>query len=273
MPTKQARLAAAAHTAGDVARATATYADPTVARAGTPAYLMLLDGLIQAAPRRKELLVAGCRAYTSYASMLREPDPERLSFLYARARDYGFRALSTKRDFRRAFSGELEEFALFLEDFDREDVPALFWTATAWAGWIQANPDEVEALAELPMLEATMRRLLHLDESFYYGGPHLLLASYLAARPAVLGGNLQEARKHFERAFALGADQTLMAKVLFAKYYALRTRDRALFETTLRQVLAAPADTVPELTLSNVLAKEQARELLEKVDVYFGEQP
>jgi hypothetical protein len=30
---------------------------------------------------------------------------------------------------------------------------------------------------------------------------------------------------------------------------------------------------VPELTLANTLAKEKAREMLEKVDDYFGEFP
>jgi hypothetical protein len=65
----------------------------------------------------------------------------------------------------------------------------------------------------------------------------------------------------------------LPAKVLCAKYYARRIQDRGLFVQTLEEVLSAPADAVPELTLSNVMAKEQARELLEKADEYFSNEP
>jgi tetratricopeptide (TPR) repeat protein len=127
----------------------------------------------------------------------------------------------------------------------------------------------VEALADVPMLEATMQRVIELDEGFYYGSPHLHMAAYLAAKPLIAGGNLDKAKDHFDKAFALGADKLLSAKVLFARYYAVRLKDRALFEKTLQEVIETPADEVPELTLSNTLAKERAREFLERADEYF----
>ena len=164
-------------------------------------------------------------------------------------------------------------FTAFLQKYKEEDVPALFWTASSWVNWINLNTDDLEALAEMPMLEATMRRILELDGEFYYGSPHLLMGAYLAARPAIIGGNIAEAKEHFERALTLGEGKLLMAKVLFARYYARRVRNRTLFEETLQEVLVAPVDTVPELTLSNVLAQEKAKKLLEQADEYFGELP
>jgi hypothetical protein len=274
LPLKQARMAAVARTVADVADAAAKQSDPTVVRAGTPAYLMLIDGLVEAFPENEDLLLAGCKAYIFFASsFLEDSHPEEASALYAKARDYGFRALSRKRDFRGARSGSLAGFTSFLESYGREDVPALFWTARAWMGWIKANLEDMEALADLPLVEATMRRILELDDSFYYGSPHLFMATYLAARPAVLGGNLSKAREHFETALAQAQGKLLMARVLFARYYAVGVGDRALFEDTLQEVLKMPADRVPELTLSNVLAKRKARELLEKADEYFADYP
>jgi hypothetical protein len=123
------------------------------------------------------------------------------------------------------------------------------------------------------MLEATIWRILALDDSFYYGSPHLLMAVYMAARPAFIGGSLTKAKEHFDQAFALGDGKFLSAKVLYARYYAIRLGDRVLFEKTLQAVIETPVDEVPELTLANTLAKEKARELLEKVDDYFGELP
>ncbi|HYR02708.1 MAG TPA: TRAP transporter TatT component family protein, partial [Syntrophobacteria bacterium] len=143
----------------------------------------------------------------------------------------------------------------------------------SWAKWTAANLDNLEALAELPLLEATMERILELDESYSYGSPHLLRGTYLAAKPAILGGDMAKAKEHLDRALALADGKFLPAKVLYAKYYVRRIQDRELFVRTLEEVLSAPSDTVPELTLSNAVAKEQAKELLEKTDEYFGGQP
>ena len=273
-PTKPARVAAVAFTAEDVARAAAKQSDPAVVRAGTPAYLMLLDGLIEASPDNPRLLVAGCQAYSTYASLFTaEADQARTAALYARAREYGFHALSKRADLRGALSGTLPGFSLVLQRFGKGDVPALFCTASSWAKWTAANLDNLEALAELPLLEATMERILELDESYSFGSPHLLLGTYLAAKPAILGGDMAKAKQHFDRALALADGKFLPAKVLYAKYYVRRIQDRELFVRTLEEVLNAPSDTVPELTLSNAMAKEQAKELLEKTDEYFGEEP
>jgi tetratricopeptide (TPR) repeat protein len=273
-PSKPARVAAVAFTVEDVARAAAKQSDSAVVRAGTPAYLMLLDGLIETSPDNARLLVAGCQAYSTYASLFpAEADQARAGALYARAREYGFRALSTRADVRAALSGTLIEFSLMLQRFGKDDVPALFCTASSWARWTASDLDNLEALAELPLLEATMERVLELDESYSYGSPHLLLGIYLAAKPAVLGGDLAKAKEHFDRALALADGKFLPAKVLYAKYYVRRIQDRELFIRTLEEVLIAPSNTVPELTLSNAVAKEQAKELLEKTDEYFGEQP
>jgi hypothetical protein len=230
---------------------------------------MLVDGLIEAYPDNSELLTAGCQAYTAYASsFVEDTDPEKAEALYAKAKGYGFRALSKKEDFQQAVTGQLDDFVAFLKQYNKRDVPSLFWTASAWGKWISLNLDSVEALADM-----AMQRTLELDDSFYYGGPHLLLAVYFAARPDIIGGNINKAKEHFDKAFSLGADKLLSAEVLFARYYAVRLRDRVLFAKTLQGVIDAPVDEVPELTLANTLAKEKAREMLEKVDDYFGELP
>jgi hypothetical protein len=273
-PAKQTRVAAVAFTAEDVFQAASKQSDLNLVRAGTPAYLMLMDGLIEAYPDNKDLLIGGCRAYTSFSSaFLEDSDPEEAARFYAKARSYGFRALSDKEDLEQARSGSLEEFSELLQKYQHQDVPALFWTASSWASWIKFNPDNLEALADLPLLEAMMHRVLALDETYHYGGPHLLMAAYLAARPAIIGGDLEKAKKHFDRAITLSEGKLLMAKVLLARYYALPSRDRALFQRNLQDVLSAPVDQVPELTLTNALAKQKARELLEKMEEYFREIP
>ena len=273
-PTKAARVAAVAYTADDVRRAAFKQSDPTIVRAGTPAYLMLIDGLIEAYPDNTELLTVGCQSYTAYAaSFIEDENRDQAAALYARGKDYGFRALSKKGDFRQAATGPLDDFVVFLKQYKSQDVQALFWTASAWAKWISLNLGSIEALADMPMLEATMKRVIELDGSFFYGSPHLLLGVYLAVKPEIVGGNIAKAKEHFDKAFSLGAAKLLTAKVMYARYYAVRLRDRALFRNTLREVIAAPVEAVPELTLSNALAKEKASKMLENIDEYFVELP
>ncbi len=274
IPMKQTRVAAVALTVEDVARAASKQSSPTIVKQGTPAYLMLMDGLIEAYPKNKDLLTAGCQGYATYAgSFLTDEEKKEAEALYDKAKHYGFRALSHRGDFAGAASGNIQEFDRFLQKYDKRDVPELFWTANAWAGWIGMNISSVEAMADLPALEAVMKRLLELDESYYHGGPHLLMGIYLSAKPAALGGNLPEAKEHFQKAFALGSDKTLMAKVLYAQYYALGARDRDLFVNTLKEVLAASPGEIPDLTLSNVMAQEKAEKLLARTEEYFEEQP
>ncbi len=269
---KPVRVSAVALTVQDVARAAAKQSELGIVREGTPAYLMLVEGLLESYPENKDLLIAASQGYGSYASsFVAEESPAAAEALYRKAKNYGFRALSgiTGQDFGKASAGKIDEFTALLQRLKKDDAPVLFWTASAWASWIASRAGSVDAMADLPMLEATMKRALELDDTFYYGGPHLLMGTYLAAKPAIMGGNPARAREHFERAFALGGDRLLMSKVLFAQYYATAVNDRALFVKTLEEVLAAPADTVPELTLGNTVARKKAKQLLEKADELF----
>lgn len=275
IPAKSTRVAAVALTVQDVAKAAAKQSDPTIVREGTPAYLMLVDGLLEAYPDNEDLLIAACQANGSYAStFLSDEEREKSEAIYRKAKHYGFRVLSiiSKVDFEKAASGSLEEFTQLLQRFKKKDAPPLFWTANAWASWISTNISSVEAMADLPMLEAVMKRVLELDEGFYYGGPHLLMGVFLAAKPPVMGGDLTKAKQHFDRAFALGSGKILMAKVLYARYYARGMKDRDLFVKTLEEVENAPPAETPELTLSNVVAKEKAKRLLSKKEEYFEPQ-
>jgi hypothetical protein len=270
-PMKGPRVAAVALTVQDVADAAAKGTDVALVREGTPAYLMLMDGLLEAYPENRDLLIAASRAYGSYAATL-DGEPARALAINRKALDYGLRALSVGRaDFREKATGNIEELRAHLQGFTSKDVPALFWTASAWAGWISQSSGSVEAMADLPAFEAILQRTIELDESFYHGGPHLLKGIYLAAKPQVAGGDLASAKTHFDRAFALGSDKILMARVYYAQYYATGMKDKDLYTRTLRDVLEAKVDEPPEMSLANTMAQQRARQLLDETEATFEE--
>ncbi len=269
IPTKGLTTAAVGSLLEDIATSSAKQSNISIIREGTPAYLMLIDGLIEAHPRNGELLLAGAKAYSSYAALFAEEDREKAKGLYLKGKHYGIRALSKRRAFKELLPKPLDQFEPCLKRLGRKDVPALFWTASCWGSWISLSTDSVEAMAEIPKVICMVQRVLELDEGFYYGGPHLFMAVYHASRPKAYGGDPEKARGHFEKAFELAQGKFLMAHVLYAKYYARQAFNRELFVSTLEKVLEAPADSIPELTLLNTIAKQQAKRLLERVNDYF----
>lgn len=254
----------------DVGRASAKQTDPALVREGTPAYLMLLDGLIEAYPKEKRLLLAGAEAYCSYAGAFSDEDnPEAVARLYLRGKQYALRAMRRHQEFLAILAqpyGELEKYVI---GFSQRDVPALFWFSSCWAGWISVSTDSVEAVADLPRVVLLMERIIELDERYHYGGAHLFMGIYKSARPKAYGGEPEAARRHFERAIEISKGDLLMAYVYYAEHYAKKTFQRDLYVSLLEKVLEAPVDRLPELTLSNTVAKTRAEKLLNEVEEYF----
>lgn len=256
------------HLAGDLAGAIANQDDPKTVQDGAPAYLLLVDGLIQDNPTSQQLLIAGARLYSAYAAVFVK-DPARAAHMTERARDYGLRALCQR--YRPICSPKARSYQTFVADLaalHRADVPALYAYASAWAGWIQTHSDDWNAAADVPKLTAAMERVVALDEAYDYGNADVYLGVLDTLRPAALGGKPEEGRTYFKRAIALSGGRNLMAKVLYAKDYARLVYNRALHDRLLNEVIAADPHA-PGLTLSNVLAQRQARELLASANTYF----
>ena len=268
-PNKKLTVGATATLLEEVARASSKQSDMRILREGMPAYLMLIDGIIQAMPDNDQLLIAGAQSYSSFASLfVEDQDKEYAKLLYERGKRYALRSLE-RRGLKDPLQRPFDEFREGLKRLGKKDVPYLFWAGTCWVNWIRLNLDSMEAMSELPRVEWMMRRVLELDEGFYYGGPHLFMGIWLASRPKIAGGDLKKAQGHFLKALDLGQRKFLMAYVYYANYYARNIMDKDLFISTLQKVLETPADTSPDLVLLNTVAKNQAKELLSHVGEYF----
>lgn len=265
LPNKRLTVGAAASLLEDVARASYRQSDLRTIRQGMPAYLLLMDGMVEAVPDNERLLIAAAQGYSSFASaFMGEEDREYAKALAAKAKDYALRALEKK-----GIKGNLDEFGASVATLDKGDMEYVFWGAATWASWISLNLDSMEAVADLPKVEILMRRALELDEAFYYGGPHLFMGIWYSSRPKMAGGDLDKARWHFTRALELGQGRFLMAHVYYADLYARRIQDRDLFTSILERVLQTPANVIPDLTLLNTVAQAKAKALLDSADDYF----
>ena len=268
-PNKKLTVGATATLLEEVARASYRQSDLRILREGMPAYLMLIDGMVQTVPDNEQLLIAAAQSYSSFASLfVEDQDKEYANLLYERGKQYALRSLEM-RGFKEPLQRSFDDFKEGLKRLGKKDVPYIFWAATCWVNWIRLNLDSIEAISELPRVESLMKRALELDEGFYYGGPHLFMGIWFASRPTIAGGDLKKAQEHFLKALDLGQGKFLMAYVYYAKFYAQKTMDKDLFTSTLQKVLEIPAETSPDLVLINTVAKRQAKELLSHVGEYF----
>ena len=242
--------------------------DPETVRAGAPAYLLLIDSLIEDNPDDPAKLATGAKLYSAYASIF-VTDKERAQRLAQKSMDYASRALCLHNQILcEAYTQPFADFAPVLAQTSLADVPMLYMFGSTWAGWVQINSGDWNSIADLPKIKAMMQRIVTLDEGYEHGGAHLYLGVFASQLPPSLGGKPELARQHFEQAIALSHGQNLMAKVLFARHYARLLYNRELHDRLLNEVLAAHTEA-PGLTLINSLAKQEAKSLLDSADAYF----
>ena len=242
--------------------------DPATVRDGAPAYLLMIDGLIEGDPKNTSLLLTGARLYGSYSSAFIE-DETRAQRLAGKSLLYARTALCLENaELCEASGDKLDQFKQALGQTDKSELPTLFGFGAAWATWVQMNAEDWNAVADLSKVEALFERCIDLDETYDGGGAHLYLGVIKSLLPAAVGGKPEIARQHFERAIEISAGANLMIKVLMARHYARNVFDQALHDSLLTSVIAADAEH-SGYTLINSLAKLEADQLLAESADFF----
>jgi predicted anti-sigma-YlaC factor YlaD len=257
--------------------------DPELVREAVPFGLKTVEALLEESPRHKGLLFAAASGFTQYgfAFIQQEADfveaqdlaratalRERARKYYRRALEYGLRGLEVDHPtFRTALR---KDSAAALAPMGKKDVPFLYWTANAWGAAIALAKDDAELTADQNLAEALMRRALALDEGYERGSVHDFFIAYEGGRRSV-GGSVEEARQHLQRALALSGGHRAWPLVNFAETVSVGAQDRKEFETLLRQALAVDTDAVPQVRVANLVAQRRARWLLGRADELFIE--
>lgn len=254
--------------AADLHAAVVNHDDPETVRAGAPAWLLMSDAMVAAAPDNPGVHGRAALMYAAYAGGLVD-DAARKMRLTRRARGYGRRALCLQRAAGCGlFAQPFMEFESALGRFGQRDVSALYAAGVSELAYIQAHRGDWDALADLPRAQALLQRVVALDPGHEDGLPHAYLGVTHSLRPPALGGDPETGRRHFEAALAHADGASLMSKVLFAEYYARLVMDRELYERLLQEVLDAEPEQSGH-TLSNVLAQERARQLMKEASDHF----
>ncbi|MBE9568162.1 MAG: hypothetical protein IMF14_05660 [Proteobacteria bacterium] len=252
----------------DLAETILEFDDPETIKKGVPAYLILISSMIRGGSDNPELLESGAQLYGAYASSFTDSDASKKA-LANRAFDYASRAMCIRNEnFCDVKDISFFEYEKRLDFVEVSQVKPLFILVSTWAGVIEANSSDWNAIAELPKVKAGIQCVLDLDETVNNGNAHLYMAVMESLLPPTLGGKPELAKKHYERAIEISNGHNLMAKVMYAEKYARMLFDRDLHDKLLKQVVAADAGPSDQV-LINTLAKQRAAELLETADDYF----
>jgi predicted anti-sigma-YlaC factor YlaD len=262
--------------------------DPDLVGEALPFGLKLMESLLAESPRHTGLLLAAATGFTEYGYAFVGQRAERVSVenleegnalrlrarrLYLRARGYGMRALEARYPgFAAAFEGDRDRA---LARIRKRDVPLLYWTAAAYALAISASRDDPEMIAELPVVEAFIRRATELDEGWNEGVlPEFLIsleATYSAAKPAQ--AMQASMRAYYEQALPLSGGRRASVFVSYAENTCILTQNRSEFRETLERALRIDPDRQVETRLANLIAQRRARWLLTRIDELFLEAP
>lgn len=253
----------------DLESAILDYEDPATVGDALPAYLMLMESRVAADPDNAAARLTTARLTSTFASLFAD-DPDRARTLHRRALDHaraGVCALGMSIC-PASTPAAFQAFESAVETIEDNQVPAAFIYASTWAGWIQAHRDDYGALADLPRVEAVLKRLTELRPKHDDGAVYLYLGVLNSQRPPAAGGQPDKARAYFEKAREISAGRNLLVPLYMADSYARLLFDRDLFVGLLEQVLDSDPDH-PGFTLVNHVAQQRARELMEEVDEIF----
>jgi tetratricopeptide (TPR) repeat protein len=264
-----------------------TYAsdeDPELVREAVPFGLKLIEGLLEQTPDHEGLLLAAASGFTQYAYAFVQQDADfaedadlaraaelrtRARRLYLRARAYGLRGLEARHaGFDAALHGSAVDA---VATATAKDVPFLYWTAAAWGGAISLGKDDPSLFADLPVVEAMLKRALALDEAYDRGAIHELMITLDGARADAMGGSVARAREHFRRAVELSSGERAGPYLALAEAVSVRNQDKAEFVSLLEKALAVDPDRRPEWRLANTVLQRRARFLLARVELLFAE--
>jgi len=259
--------------------------DLELVEAAVPFGLKLYESLLETVPDYVPLLVTTCSSFTQYGYAFVQTRAERLEDvdydafmrendralrLYLRARDYCLQGLDERfGDVRVAL---LRDPAAALAGAKAGDVPLLYWTAASWGAAVSLGIGRADLAGDLHVVRGLAERALALDEAWNRGALHELMIS-IESLGEVVGGSEEAAQEHFERATELQQGQQAGPYVALATGIALRNQDRAMFERLLNQALAVDPDAQPATRLPNIVARNRARFLLDRIDVLFPAVP
>ncbi|VAW65978.1 hypothetical protein MNBD_GAMMA08-1679 [hydrothermal vent metagenome] len=267
----------------DLTKAIESSNDPQTIMQALPAYIVLIDGMIEGDPQDEDILMASVFLMNAYSSLLGsqidliEDMPEyhingiknHQKRLNKKALQRAEKALCIHDEMLCNITNlKFNELSLKLKSIKDNEINILYRLGTAWVSWVQVNTDDWNAMAQLAQIKLILQIVIDKNDTIDDGNAHVYLAVLNSLIPATLGGKPEVGKQHFEAAIKISNGNNLMAKALYAEYYARLMFDEKLHKRLTDEIILEESKN-KSLSLINTLAVEKAKALQRSASDYF----
>ena len=151
-----------------------------------------------------------------------------------------------------------------IEALDKKSISALYWCTENLGRYLIHKP-VVDRLKYRDLLETIIHKLLSLDPTYFYGGGYRMLGTFYIRLP---GTELSKAKQYFDQVIQTYPNY-LGTKVLLAKYYYAKSKEKEHFHRILLEVKSAEPTLTPEIMPENMYEQKIAEKLLEAESSLF----
>ncbi len=161
---------------------------------------------------------------------------------------------------------EGEEYGRRAIELNPYSTGARYWASANLAGWAFDQKSETKALWSLWEVRILQERILLLDPDYFFGAPHLFWGFYFTNVSRALGQDLDQAKKHFEKALKVES-RFVLSYPLYVENYLLLVGERDKARDLLAKALTIPTDALQDAAPENRVAREYCLKLWRK---HFG---
>ena len=220
------------------------------------------EGVLEADPSNRHALHRLTRGNYFHATGFPPEDNDEKIARLDRAIQYGTRCIGVNPEISKAIevNGEKERDAARFAT--AEDVPCLYWTASALGQWGRAS-GIAKTLKHIPTVKAYMTKIEEIDESFFNYGPARYWGAYYSVLPSFAGRDLEKSAEYFAKSIE-AAPHYLPTKFLRADTLAIASDDAALFTEDLVSMIGTAPNLAPEADImpENIREQIKAQKLL-----------
>ncbi|MEN0063064.1 MAG: TRAP transporter TatT component family protein [Myxococcota bacterium] len=183
---------------------------------------------------------------------------------------FGTRCIGQNEQIANAIEVEGEKERDAVQFATAEDVPCLYWTASALGQWGRAS-GIAKTLKHIPTVKAYMTKIEELDASFFNHGPARYWGAYYSVLPSFAGRDTDKSAEYFATSLK-EAPHYLPTKYLRADTLAVAIDDAKMFTEDLMSMIQTAPDLMPEadITPENIREQIKAQKLLAERSELFS---
>ena len=253
----------------DILKGMSRVPDSKIVQDALPTYIIMIESMLAKTPDDPTLLQAAAQLYRFYGIQLVE-QPERALLITDTALEYAMKAAATTIPVFE--NGRMIDYPLFEEVIQNAtvaDLEPLYIIGEVWLEWIRVRKDDMDAIADLPIIQLIMERVVALEPGYRKG----MASMYLAVLAAMEMAERETINRHFSRAIEAAGEQNIMPSVFFALWLK-NDGKHAQSCATLSDVINKGVPEDPAFSLFNEYAMKEAvrikKELVEDESCKVG---